>query len=101
LRLLLDEHVARVVTERLREGGHDVLGVRERPDLLGKADEDLFEVAFEERRAVVTYDLAGFRALATERIIDEGHHFGVVLLHPASFPQGKRHIGRLISAPIA
>lgn len=70
----------------------------QRPDLLGAADEDLFTVALEERRAVVTYDVTGFRRLSTERIIDEGHHFGVVLLHPEPFPQGERYLGRSISA---
>jgi len=98
LRLLLDEHVDPRIAERLRERGHDVVAVTQRSDLLGATDEDLFEIAVEERRAVVTYDLAGFRALATEQIIEEGHHFGVVLLHPEPFPQGERYLGGLISA---
>lgn len=74
------------------------MAVSERPDLLGAADDHLFEIALEERRAVVTYDLAGFRALATEQMIEERHHFGIVLLHPEPFPQGERYLGRLISA---
>lgn len=98
MRLLLDEHIAPPVAERLRGRGHDVIAVREHPALLGAADGELLSVAFEERRAVVTYDLRGFRVLARERVIDETHHFGVVLLDAGSFPQGARYFGRLISA---
>lgn len=86
------------MADRLRERGQDVVAVRERPALLGSADEELFQVAFDERRAVVTYDVAGFRLLARRRILDETHHFGVVLLDPRSFPQGRRSVGALISA---
>ncbi len=98
MRLLLDEHIAPMVAERLRERGYDVIAVRERPALLGAADEELMSVAVEERRAVATYDIAGFRVLARERILAEEHHFGVVLLDRASFPQGKRYMGGLIAA---
>lgn len=99
MRLLLDEHIDPVVAERLRERGYDVSAVGERAALLGAADEEqLFKVAFAERRALVTYDIADFRVRARERIIDEEHHFGVVLLDPASFPQGERYLGRLMSA---
>lgn len=98
MRLLLDEHVDPLIAERLRERGYDVIAVGERPDMLGAADEDLVELAFGERRAVATYDLAGFRVLARARMMEERHHFGVVLLDPASFPQGARYVGRLISA---
>ena len=98
MRLLLDEHIDPVVAERLRTRGHDVIAVTERAALVGADDGTLFDVAFDERRAIVTYDIAGFRTLARARMDAETHHFGAVLLDPESFPQGKRYVGKLIAA---
>jgi len=54
LRLLLDEHFSQLVARRLRQdGGHDVVAVTERAELVGQPDEALFEVARAERRALV------------------------------------------------
>lgn len=78
--------------------GHDVVAVTERSTLVGVDDAGLFELALRERRAIVTYDIADFRLLASERALQEMHHFGVVLLDPGSFLQGERYVGRLITA---
>ena len=98
MRLLLDEHVDPVAAERLRTRGHDVIAVTERATLVGADDDALLDIAFDERRAIVTYDIAGFRTLARDRTNAEAHHFGLVFLDPQPFPQGRRHVGLLIAA---
>lgn len=98
MRLLLDEHIDRTVAERLRSDGFDVVAVTERPDLIEAGDRELLEHATADRRAIVTYDAADFRIAIRERTTDELIHFGVVLLNPRRFPQGKRHIGGMIVA---
>lgn len=98
MRLLLDEHIDRTVAEHLRSEGFDVVAVTERPDLVEASDRELFEHAAADRRAIVTYDVADFRIATRERTTEALTHFGVILLNPRRFPQGKRHIGVMIAA---
>ena len=71
-RIKLDENVADVVCDVLREAGHDVAMAREE-HLAGVDDERLLAVAASEDRALVTFDL----------------HFSDVRRHP---PEGKSGI---------
>lgn len=98
MRLLLDEHIDRTVAERLRARDFDVVAVTEQPDLIQARDRELLERASADRRAIVTYDVADFRVAVRERAADERVHCGVVLLNPRRFPQGKRHIGVMVTA---
>ncbi len=97
MRLLLDEHIDKAVAAQLRARGFDVVAVSESESLLGSADADLLEHAFRDRRAILTYDAADFRVATMRRASDEQGHFGIVLLSVRRFPQGKRHIGALVS----
>jgi predicted nuclease of predicted toxin-antitoxin system len=58
MRLLLDEHISHRIADELRRGGHDVTAVAERPDLRGRPDEELIEVALTEGRTLATFDIA-------------------------------------------
>ena len=98
MRLLLDEHVDRAVAAELRSRGFDVIAVTESERLLGASDHLLLAHAEDERRAVVTYDVADFRTLANERFFNEEHHHGLVLVNRRRFRHGKEHLGGLIEA---
>lgn len=65
MRLLLDEMWPPAVAAELRERGHEVSAVAESPHLRGRPDEVIFAAALEEARAIVTEDVADFRALAS------------------------------------
>lgn len=98
MKLFLDEMLSARVARRLRDGGHDVVAVTERPELKGTADAELFERAAIEGRAIVTYNRDDFLALdrlyrSTGRI-----HGGIIILNPRRFPQGAAAVGSLIAS---
>ena len=60
MRLLLDEMYPSALAEQLRNNGHDVSAITERPELRSLSDADVFATAQHERRAVVTENIADF-----------------------------------------
>lgn len=98
MKLLLDEHVSPRIAVQLRQRGHDVVAARERAELRGLSDADLFALMPAERRAIVTEDAADFLALVRAAVVRGTDHFGVVLTSPRQFPRTIRSISRLLSA---
>lgn len=96
MKLLLDEHLPRVIAEQLRERSHDVIAVTERSDLRGLADPELFERAQAEDRAMVTYNVDDFLDLDRAYQASEHPHAGIVLLSSRRFP--RKSVGPLVSA---
>jgi predicted nuclease of predicted toxin-antitoxin system len=80
MRLLLDEHLSPAIAVTLRSRGHDVVAVAERADLRTLSDPMVFAAAVQERRAVVTLDFRGFRALARQALVQGSPSFGLVLV---------------------
>lgn len=60
MRLLLDEMYPAALADQLRNRGHDVSAVTERREFRSLPDADLFAVAQQERRALVTENIADF-----------------------------------------
>ena len=98
MKLLLDEHFSPRIAVQLRQRGHDVAAARERADLRGMRDADLFALMPAERRAIVTEDAADFLPLVRAAVVRGTDHFGVVLTSSRQFPRTIRSIGRLVSA---
>lgn len=96
MRLLLDEQISGKVAERLREQGHDVAATTADPTLRGLGDPDLFEVAQEQERALVTYNRADFEAIIREYAAAGPEHNGLVIVHSTRFPS--RELARLSKA---
>lgn len=86
MKLLLDEQISGRVAERLRGRGHDVIAVAAASSLRGLGDGDLFELAQDEGRAVVTYDRVDFEALMRRYAELRREHHGLVIVHPLRFP---------------
>jgi predicted nuclease of predicted toxin-antitoxin system len=76
----LDEQLSPQIAELLRQFGHDVEAVAERPDLVGSSDRTMLEVARAENRAVVTNNIKDFRPLAAEWLAQGRVHAGLILL---------------------
>jgi hypothetical protein len=80
VRALLDKQLSPQIAAQLRERGHDVVAVGEREDLIGRDDRHIIDVAFTERRAVITKNVKDFRPLAAERLARGQRHGGLILL---------------------
>lgn len=87
------------IAEQLRNRGHDVSAVTERPALRSLPDEDLFGVAQQESRAVVTENIADFSSIADSPDQRNQAHYGLVLIDPTKYPRGQqRTIGSLVTS---
>jgi predicted nuclease of predicted toxin-antitoxin system len=75
-RLYMDEQFPKVVSQLLREMGHDVLTVQEAgKGNLGIPDEDVLDFAISENRAVVTLNRDDFIRLHRA----DSQHFGIIV----------------------
>lgn len=98
MKLLIDEMYPPSIAEQLRDRGHDVQAVTERPELRALADTDIFALAQEQRRAVVTENVADFSVIASGYDQRGQAHHGLVLVAPGSYPRGRRGtIGRMVT----
>jgi len=88
VKLRLDEMVPPAIAEGLRDRGHDADAVVEHPGLRGLPDARQLELATEEDRSLVTYDVGDYVPLVERRIADGQAHVGLVLLSSNRFPPG-------------
>lgn len=98
MRLLLDEHYSRRIAEQLRSMGHDVVSTKERPDLVGLADRDLFGLMAAEQRAILTENWGDFAPLAEEAADSALPHAGIVFTSRQRFPRSRNTIGLYVEA---
>lgn len=86
------------IAEQLRGRGHDIDAVTARAELRSLPDGDVFAVAQQERRAVVTENGGDFSSIADAADQRGLTHHGLVLVDPAKYPRGNRRtIGRLVT----
>jgi hypothetical protein len=83
VKALLDEQLSRQIAVLLRQVGLDVEAVADRPDLAGRSDMVIFEVACREDRAVITNNIKDFRPLAAQWLAQGRVHGGLILLPSA------------------
>jgi Domain of unknown function (DUF5615) len=96
VKLLLDEQISGRVAERLRDRGQDMTAVTDDPGLRGLSDPDVFDVAQQQERAMVTYNRVDFEPIIREFAARNAEHHGLVLVHPTRFPS--REFARLASS---
>lgn len=81
MRLLLDANLSgRRIARPLREAGHDVSALGERPDLEGLADPEVLALATAEERILVTRNSRDFAPLLREWAEAGRSHAGCVLI---------------------
>ena len=83
MKALLDEQLSPQIAVLLRQAGLDVEAVADRPDLMGRSDMLVFEVACSEDRAVITNNIKDFRPLAARWLAQGRIHAGLILLPSA------------------
>lgn len=89
MRLLLDEMFPPALAVALRDLGHDVVAVKERADLVGSDDENVFAAAQRDARAVVTENVADYVTIAGLHRQEVGNHYGLLLVLKAGLPRAR------------
>lgn len=97
MKALLDEQLSPQIAAELRSRGRDVIAVGERPDLIGRSDREILDVACTEGRAVITNNIKDFRPLAAERLARGSSHSGLILL-PSKRTRTRAAVERLADA---
>lgn len=97
VRLLLDEHFSPEIARQLRARGHDVIAVKEHPELIGRPDRVHFASMPEQCRAIVTQDLGDFRPLLAQAMRAGTKTFGLVCV-PARVSLSRQAIGQLVTS---
>lgn len=96
MRLLLDEMYSPEIARQLRGRGHDVVSVKERPDLVALGDRELLARMTAERRAIVTNNPGDFVPLFKEAIARDDEVWGLLLTDDRSMPRSAKTIGRYV-----
>ncbi len=90
---------APAVAAELRLLGHDVVAVKERSELAGLPDAELFIAATTDGRAIVTENVKDFAALHKSKIAAGQRHSGVIFTSSRRFPRGTGdHVPELVDA---
>jgi len=96
VRLLLDEMFSPAIAAELRELGHDVIAIAERPDLRSKSDEEIFAWASAERRWLLTENVKDFRPIMLRSLQAGPPGCGLVFTSSRAFPRSRKNPGPLI-----
>jgi predicted nuclease of predicted toxin-antitoxin system len=97
-RFLLDEMFSPAIAAELRELGHDVIAVAERPDLRAKSDEEIFAWASAERRWLLTENVKDFRPIMLRVLSGGPPGCGLLFTSSRAFPRSRKNPGPLINA---
>jgi len=98
LRLLLNEMFSPALAAELRELGHDVIAVADRPDLRSKSDEEVFAWARAETRWLLTENVKDFRPIMLRALQAGPLTCGLLFTSSRSFPRSRKNPGPLIRA---
>ncbi len=99
MRLLIDEMYPPAIAEQLRRSGHDVDAVTAQAELRSLPDADLFRAAQDQRRVVVTENVADFIGIVNDFDRRGWVHHGLVLVDPGKYRRGDAStIGRMVTA---
>jgi predicted nuclease of predicted toxin-antitoxin system len=102
VRLLLDEMISPRIARELRGLAHDVQAIKkDRPDLVGRTDQEIVQRMAIEWRAIVTNDIGDFRDIH-ERLMATGEdHAGMVFTFDATMPRSKTAINLWVQTLVA
>lgn len=93
MRLLLDANLSgRRLARPLRDDGHDVMALSERPDLEGLADPEVLALAASEGRILITRNSRDFAPLLRDWAEAGRSHAGCILI----WTLGHHEFGRIL-----
>jgi hypothetical protein len=97
LKLLLDEMYPATLAEALRAIDIDASTVIEL-GLAGRSDLDVFTMAVEQTRAILTENVGDFTHVSAQHLTAGGHHHGVLIALSSRFSRRPAGIGPLVTA---
>ncbi len=97
MKLLLDEMYSPRIAVRLRDRGHDAVSLRERRDLVGASDRQLFAAMAAESRTIVTNNVVDFVPIFRRALADGAENPGLFLTSDRATPRSSAEIGRFVS----
>jgi predicted nuclease of predicted toxin-antitoxin system len=97
-RLLIDEMFSSAIAPDLRQLGHDVTAVADRPDLRSKSDEEIFAWANAEKRWLLTENVKDFRPIMLRALSAGVPGCGLLFTSSRAFPRTRKNPGSLIRA---
>jgi hypothetical protein len=98
IQLLLDEMFSPVVAEALRERGHKVVAVVERPDLRAMPDAEVFAWAAAAGYWLLTENVKDFQPVKLQALQTNAATAGLLFTSSRTFPRSREHVGPLIDA---
>jgi predicted nuclease of predicted toxin-antitoxin system len=96
--LLLDEMFSPGIAADLRQLGHDVVAVADRPDLRSKSDEEVFAWAAAQKRWLLTENVNDFRPILLRALQAGQPSAGVLFTSSRTFPRSRKNPGPLVRA---
>ena len=96
--LALDEMFSPAIAAALRDLGHDVVAVAERPDLRAMTDDAVFAWAAGQGRWLVTENVKDFRPILLQALQAGSPILGLVFTTSRAFPRSRKNPGPLIQA---
>lgn len=97
MRLTLDNHYSTSIAAQLRERAHDAVAVIER-GWETEDDEALLALCDQEKRALVTNNVADFTVIARRWAAEGRGHSGLIFTSYVSLPRSRQTIGRFVTA---
>lgn len=97
MRLALDHHYSPQIAERLRERGHDVVAAVE-VGWHAEEDESLLTCCYEDRRALLSNNVADFVVIARRWLAEGCSHHGLIFTSDHSMPRTRGNIGAYVEA---
>ena len=97
-RLLFDEMFSPAIAADLRQLGHDIIAVADRPDLRSKSDEEIFAWASAEKRWLLTENVKDFRPIMLRALSAGTPGCGLLFTSSRAFPRSRKNPGSLIRA---
>lgn len=95
MRLALDHHYSPLIAQELRDRGHDVVAAVE-VGWEAEDDEPLLDLCTDDRRVLLTNNVADFAVIARRWQTEGRQHRGLVFTSDASLPRGRDLIGRYV-----
>jgi hypothetical protein len=86
------------IAAELRERGHDVLAVEDRPDLRAKSDEEISAWASAEGRWLLTENVKDVRPIMLRALPGGPPGCGLLFTSSRAFPRSRKNPGPLINA---